>query len=372
MMVITVPLSAAALGSRELQIGVLVGLPSLVRLVGDVPCARLADVVGRKPLLIAGGGVLSAAGVVLASTTHYLGLVMGIGLGGLSGCLFFAPALAHLSESCAEELHARVQGYNGALQGLAMLCGSLAAGTLISSAGYQPAFSILGFFGVLTLFSVLILGRSACSWDDSFSFAEIGTAYRRALSLLGGRNPVQMGAWIAVLYGTTLCIGDSFFPLYAIHEVGYSPVEATSMLAVRNLALTSGSFLFGRTVSWLGLFATVVVSQALEVVGLALIPRSLGVLSLLALLAAQGIGLGLSPAAANILLAEGTAFEERATGFAAIGVPARISTLVVPSALGLLAEFGGLALIFYAGAALTGLCFIALVVSALRWRIDHF
>ena len=369
MMAVLVPLSAASMGTSEGRIGLLIAIPGLMALLAGFPCAALSDRIGRRRLLISGAILTVGAALVFSLAEAYGWLVLGMAVAGLSNSVFFLPALAYVSEVVSSEVHVRVQGYNGGLQGLAALMGVLLAGVLIDTVGFSWAFVAAGLLGLLTVFAALRTEETVRFSGDGLVFKEVISGYRRAGRILFTRPQVQMAVVIGVLYSTAITsVGDAFFPLFATTRLAHSPTSASSLLGVRNLAATATSLLFGAIATRFGLFRALLVAQALESLGLLLLPWAPNLVVTGGLLATQGIGLGLCPASANVLVADGTSSDERSLGFACVGVTWRVAVVAVAPLLGLLAERAGLYLVFVAGGAFAAMGMVILVFLQHRRR----
>ena len=369
MISVLVPLSAASVGASEGRIGLLIAIPSLMGLLAGFPCAALSDRIGRRRLLISGAALTVAAALVLSLAEVYGWLVLGMAVAGLSNSVFFLPALAYVSEAVSSEVHVRVQGYNGGLQGLAALIGVLLAGVLIDVIGFSRAFVVAGLLGILTLFAALQTEETVRSSADGSVLKEIISGYRRAGRILFTRPQVQMAVVIGMLHSTVITsVGDAFFPLFATTRLAHSSTIASGLLGVRNLAAAATSMLFGMIATRLGLLRALFVGQALESLGLLLLPWAPNLVVMGGLLAAQGAGLGLCPASANVLVADGTSSDERGLGFACVGVTWRVAVVAVAPLLGLLAERAGLHLVFVAGGAFVVMGMMTLVFLEHRRR----
>lgn len=369
MITVLVPLSAASMGTPEGRIGLLIAIPGLMALLAGFPCAALSDRIGRRRLLISGAALTVGAALVFSSTEAYGWLVLGMAVAGLSNSVFFLPALAYVSEVVSSEIHVRVQGYNGGLQGLAALMGVLLAGVLIDTVGFSWAFVAAGLLGLLTVLAALRTEETVRFSGDGFALREIISGYRRAARILFTRPQVQMAVVIGILYSTAITsVGDAFFPLFATTRLGHSSTIASSLLGVRNLAATATSLLFGAIATRFGVLRALFVGQAIESLGLLLLPWAPNLVVTGGLLAAQGVGLGLCPATANVLVADGTSSDERGLGFACVGVTWRVAAVVVAPLLGLLAERAGLYLVFVAGGAFAAMGMVTLVFLQHRRR----
>jgi MFS family permease len=100
------------------------------------PSGRLADHLGRGPVLAVGGGVL-AAGCLLASVwTPMAPLGLGLFLLGLGWNLCYVGGSSLLADHLAAAERSRVQGFNDLLLGLVSAGGSLLSGVTFAAVGF--------------------------------------------------------------------------------------------------------------------------------------------------------------------------------------------------------------------------------------------
>ena len=148
MALIAIPLAAASIGVPGYLIGVLVAIPAALGLCSDVVVAVASDRIGRKPLILAGAALGALAGLELAFSNDLAGLAVGSIVLGLSLSLSVGPALAYVTEASTPHAAARVQGYNGAVQGLSALAGALAIGFAVDRFGSERSAALIGWLRV--------------------------------------------------------------------------------------------------------------------------------------------------------------------------------------------------------------------------------
>jgi MFS family permease len=366
MVLILIPLMAASMGVREALIGLIVAIPGLLGLL-SVPFGTLSDQIGRKPVMMAGGALGIAAAVLFILSSSVLALVPASILFGLAGCSFIGSALAYVTEASTPETHARIQGYNGATQGLSALFGAFSAGFLVDTVGFDSAFAVVALLGAVMLACASRLEETRGRSTEQITVRRLLSGYHRSAELFATRTEVRMAATTALVGSLVLfSVGNTFLPLYVTRDLGYSAALAGSLLALRNLMSTTVSPVFGRAVGRFGLFQPIFVNFSLAAAALLLMPVGQGVALLFFLLAAQGAGVSFVPASSNVLLTAGTSRAERGLGFASVGLVAQGSILVFPPLLGVLAETFGLHMVFVAGGVLVALCVSGLVALSRR------
>src|SRR5213593_2569598 len=132
---VLIPLAAAEMEVPGFAIGALVAVLAGLGLASDVLVAVTSDRLGRKPLILAGAGLGVLAGILIAVASDFPTLFAGAVALGLSLSFAVGPALAYVTEACRPEQAAKIQGYNGAVQGLSALAGAFAVGFAIDHLG---------------------------------------------------------------------------------------------------------------------------------------------------------------------------------------------------------------------------------------------
>jgi MFS family permease len=119
------------------------------------PFGRLADTVSHYRLLMYGLLVLIAADVVLASTVHWSGVLLGVGLWGLHMGMTQGLLAAMVADTAPSDLRGTAYGFFSLAAGCTMLVASILAGFLWDSLGAPITFYAGAVFCV-----VAILGLS--------------------------------------------------------------------------------------------------------------------------------------------------------------------------------------------------------------------
>ena len=155
--------SEAFLVLRAEQVSIALALVPLVMVamnavfsVTAYPFGKLSDRVSHRRLLLAGLAVLVLADVVLAASTHWTGLLLGVALWGVHMGMTQGLLAAMVADTAPADLRGTAYGFFNLMSGLAMLAASVVAGLLWQYWG--PAWT----FGAGAAFSVLAM--AALAW----------------------------------------------------------------------------------------------------------------------------------------------------------------------------------------------------------------
>ncbi len=155
--------SEAFLVLRAEQLGMALALVPLVMVAMNVvysltayPFGKLSDRVSHHGLLLAGLSVLVLADVVLAVSTHWVGLLLGVALWGVHMGMTQGLLAAMVAAQAPADLRGTAFGFFNLVSGVALLAASVLAGLLWQYLG--PAWT----FGAGAAFSVLAM--AAVAW----------------------------------------------------------------------------------------------------------------------------------------------------------------------------------------------------------------
>ena len=150
--------SEAFLVLRAEQVGIALALVPLVMVamnavfsVTAYPFGKLSDRVSHRRLLLAGLAVLVLADVVLAASTHWTGLLLGVALWGVHMGMTQGLLAAMVAGTAPADLRGTAYGFFNLMSGLAMLAASVVAGLLWQYWG--PAWT----FGAGAVFSAVAM-----------------------------------------------------------------------------------------------------------------------------------------------------------------------------------------------------------------------
>ncbi len=150
--------SEAFLVLRAEQTGVAVALVPLVMVAMNVvyaasayPFGKLSDSLSHTRLLLWGLGVLVLADVVLALSTHWAVMLVGVALWGVHMGMTQGLLAAMVADVAPADLRGTAYGFFNLVSGLAMLVASVLAGLLWQGFGAAATFSAGAVFCVLAM-----------------------------------------------------------------------------------------------------------------------------------------------------------------------------------------------------------------------------
>lgn len=241
-----------------------------------LPMGRLADLVGRERVFLAGIGVYTAASLAAAAAPGIGALIAVRAVQGAGAAMLFATAVALLMAAFPASQRGRVLGINVASVYVGLSTGPVVGGLLAQHVGWRAIFLLSGLAAVLlALLPALALVRvhgtpagGRFDWPGSALWGGTVVAAMAALSGTGGRN-------VALMLGAlALAAGAAFVAV---------EVRATSPLVELGLFTANRAFALSSLAALLHYGATFAVSYllALELqVVLGYQPRTAGLILL--------------------------------------------------------------------------------------------
>lgn len=248
----------------------------LASTVGMPVYGKLADLYGRRPVILAGIGMFLAGSIAcgLTPTMHYLiafRALQGLGAGAMQ-----SMALTIVGDIFTLHERARMQGVMGAVWGVAGLVGPLAGGFIVKSLGWRWVFFVNVPFGVV---AVVLLLR--------YLHERVEAVHGRRLDWLGA---LLIGAIVAsLLLGARGSVGYLPLPLaglflaafVAVERRAAEPVLPLDLFASRVIAVASaaGGLVGGAlmaTLTFVPLFVQGVLGGTPTEAGASIAPMAIG------------------------------------------------------------------------------------------------
>jgi MFS family permease len=152
-----VPLFLAAHGAGVAEVGLVAGVYPGVWSVTQIATGHWSDEVGRKPLIMVGMLVQSAALVLLALSGGAIGLALGAAvLLGLGTALVYPTLIAAISDAVTPVARASVVGVYRFWRDMGYAVGALVAGVLADALSYAGAIGIVAGLTALSGLWVLL------------------------------------------------------------------------------------------------------------------------------------------------------------------------------------------------------------------------
>jgi MFS family permease len=353
---------ALALGADPRAVGLITAAFALVPLVVALPLGRAADR-WRPGYLLAGGIALASVACALLGLAGTLpGLALASAVLGLGHLALTLAGQSLIALQSADALHDRDFGLYAAAASLGQLIGPALAGLALASAGgsLEDA-TTLGF--------LVAAGLMALALPSSFRAEVGGRADRpqehgarrrlRAGQLISARGvPAGMFASLAIL--ATVDVLTAYLPVLGERR-GIGPGVVGALLSLRAATSILSRVLIPRMVGLLGRVRLLAASTAGSALLTAALPLSGSTLVLAVLLATAGFFLGIGqPLTMSMVVhavpeaARGTALAIRLTGN-------RFGQVATPAAAGLVAGAAGVSAAFWLLGGLLGLAALAVV-----------
>ena len=144
-------LKAQQTGIRLAYVPLFMVAMSIVYALAAYPFGKLSDRVSHRALLAMGLLVLIAADVVLATTSHWAGVLLGVSLCGLHMGMTQGLLATMVADVAPDHLRGTAFGFFNLMSGLALLVASVLAGLLWDGLGSTATFVAGAAFCVLTL-----------------------------------------------------------------------------------------------------------------------------------------------------------------------------------------------------------------------------
>jgi EmrB/QacA subfamily drug resistance transporter len=264
-----------------------------------LPAGRLADIWGRKRMVVIGATVLAVSAVLCALAPTIETLIACRVLQGIGGGLVLANVMAEITAVFPKQDRRKAMAVNASVLALAQVTGLVLGGLLIDQFGWRSLFLIVLAVSLLGLLLSLVIleprprttGRASLDWmGASLAVGAVGAPFLfierlsedllspTSLALLAGgvavlalfvaverRSPRPLldlslfrsrgftcGSVAAAFYFVAAVSCYFLLPLYAQVVLGLSPVMAGVLVVPLSLVLTASSLAVGRLGGRLG------------------------------------------------------------------------------------------------------------------------
>jgi MFS family permease len=145
----------------------------------SVPVGRLADRIGRRPVLIGGALLSASSGLMFTLGVHSAWIAAAaFYLVGLGWCLAYVAGAALLGDLSGPATRARVLGLNDVFTNLAAMLAAVASGVLLARGGELTVGVLAAVLGSVPLLAILRAGRT---------MAPVGTPVPSPVPVEGGK-----------------------------------------------------------------------------------------------------------------------------------------------------------------------------------------
>jgi len=153
------PLYAATVGLNDAQIAVVLALELSVSVLAKPLAGRISDRVGRRPVIVIGLLLCSAALPYIFRAASFAGLLAAVPMLGLGVAAVTPATNAYLADLVATRRLGAAMGVFGTIWDVGEAAGPILAGVLIGSFGYRPAFDITAAATAALALAFAVLSR---------------------------------------------------------------------------------------------------------------------------------------------------------------------------------------------------------------------
>lgn len=307
------PLLASELGATPPLVGLVVGASTLTGILIKLPAGALSDMIGRRPLLIAGAAVFAVMPFTYLGAASLAGLIAIRFVHGSATAIFGPVASATLSDIAPVARRATWLSTYSTIQGMGQAIGPIVAGYLIAERRYDLAFLVAGALALVTP----LLSATVSVGGAREPGKRGGAEFVRGISEVG-RHPLILMTSIAqaaqfVLNGTV----NAFLPLFARDVMGMAASEIGWLFACQVVTTLATRPLMGALSDRVGRQHIIASGIVLCSLGVTLVSLASGRPALVAAIVIYAAGAGFTTAATGAFI---TDLSRRARYGAAHGV----------------------------------------------------
>ncbi len=337
------PLLASELGADPPMVGLIVGASTLTGVVLKLPAGVWSDVLGRRPLLLAGTLVFAVLPFTYLGVAS-LGVLIALRFVHGSATAIFGPvASASLSDLAPAARRATWLSTYSAAQGAGQALGPVVAGYAIATGRYDLAFLAAG---VIALATPLLASR----WPSAPAIASGRTRLRPHFLQATAdvvRHPLILLTSLAqaaqfVLNGTL----NAFLPLFARDALGASPSALGWLFALQTVTTLASRPVMGALSDRLGRRGVIVVGLTVCCSAVLLVSVAGGVAGLALAVLLYAVGVATTTAATSAFITDLSRRARYGAAHGLFGTIYDIGDALGPIAAGLLVATIGYARMF--------------------------
>ena len=186
-----------------------------------LPAGRLSDMIGGKPVLLAGLGIFTVATVLCGVAPSGADLVAARFLQGAGGALALATATPLIVDTFPSERLGMAIGVNSTAWVMGSIVGPVAGGALVTSFGWRSVFFVTVPFGVIGIVSgALVLPRTRRSGKRAgIDWVGMSSFTAALVLLLVALSEGQAWGWVSARIVTLLVLAGVLVAVFAAWEL---------------------------------------------------------------------------------------------------------------------------------------------------------
>lgn len=344
-------------GAGEAGLGLALAAYSLPILFVSLPFGRLADRVGRRPLLLNGLLLTAAGSAVIALSSSLEPLIAGRAIQGVGSASSWIAALALVSDLAPEGRKGEAIGFALAANSVGAIGGPALGGLTGDAVGFEFPFVLVGSLALmLACAGFVLLPRHVAQAAGG------GGGWRAMFKRLGRRETVPA---VVIVVGASAALGliEVAAPLDADERLGLSAAAIGGLFAATIALDAIAAPIAGRASDRIGRRPVAVIgllALSLSAVLLALLPGTVG---LGVALGVFGVGASIAFAAALPWLDEAFGNVDRGFGYGVLNVLYSAGYSAGPLIAGVTLELGDAEMVYW-GLALLAAGLAAVTKSA--------
>ncbi|KAF5062454.1 putative multidrug resistance protein MdtD [anaerobic digester metagenome] len=336
------PLLAASLGAGPGEIGLIAAASTVTGIATSLAAGRLSDRFGRRPLLLLAGVFFVTAPLLYLAVDSPFELALVRVYHGLATAIFGPVATALVTDLAPVRRGERL-GYFSSAQLAGRALAPAVGGTLLVAGPWEWVFIASALSGLAALAGTWSLpgpspGKEKTDGQEGVDPVRIASPAILATSV------AEAGQFFA--FGVI----ETFLPLYAL-ALGHSPVLIGILFAAQVVARTVSRPVFGRLSDDRGRRSPILAGLILSALATVLLPFTTVWAGLLLLSVLFGLGLSVSQAATQALVAELAPPGGRGAALGLMSTVMDIGQAAGPVAAGLLVALGSYSTGFFGAAA---------------------
>jgi MFS family permease len=343
------PLFARELGASAPTVGFVVAASTLTGIVLKLPAGTWSDVLGRRPLLVAGGLVFAVLPFTYLGVASLGALIALRFIHGAATAIFGPVASASLSDVAPAARRATWLSTYSTIQGAGQAVGPIVAGYLIAGGGFDRAFVAAGLIGLGT---PVIVSRWPRTGQAQMPSAPL-EHFRRGISeILRERLILITSAAQAaqfVLNGTM----NAFLPLFGRDVLGLSVSELGWLFGLQTTTTLLMRPVMGAVSDRAGRRGLIVTGLLVCGAAVFLVPMAGSFLMLLPIVALYAIGVAVTTSSTGAYITDLARRAQYGAAHGAFGTIYDIGDALGPIAAGLLVAGVGYGWMFHTMACVT-------------------
>lgn len=329
------PLYLKELGANVVQVGLFFTLSQIIPLALQILGGWISDSLGRLRSIAMGSLATLLAYIVLVLSPSWEWVLLGMGLGAVTGALVGPSFSAFIAENSVEESRARVFGITDTIFMVVAVVGPPLGGELAGRYGFKFMLVVATVIYAVATVVRINMARTAAKGREAnptkLSLAGLKTNLGMMLTLLVGGGVVT---WVLITDGVrdiAYALSFNLFPLY-LEDVGGLSIQQIGWLnSVFGICMMAVTIPAGWLSDKKGERLNIVMGFLLEFAALMVLIRAVDFADFLASFALFGLGVGLMSPAYSSLISKAVPEKLRGTAFGLFQTSLGVVSLPAPA-----------------------------------------